>query len=193
MKIINRFTHITTALMLAGALHGNAQEFKEGESIKTQLKNGTAPGLKFAPNTAKPALRAAADKSETQESTISQIRKGTLKDVRFAPGTGATRSTSSSARNSLKAASANTLPSDQKASEIKPVIVPQGRLPLQEGATRPDGSAALPDKGVTPTEKGTQRPMTVKINAVPQEAATPRPGTVQKPATIKADVTPAKQ
>lgn len=192
MKIVNRFTYITAALLFVGALHGNAQEFKEGESIKTQLKNGTAPGLKFAPHTPKPASRTA-DKGETQESTISQIRKGTLKDVRFAPGTGTTRSTSTSARNSLRAASANNIPSDQKASEIKPVIVPQGRLPLQEGATQPDGSAALPDKGVTPTEKGTQRPMTVKINAVPQEATTPRPGTVQKPATVKANSTPAKQ
>ena len=192
MKVMNRFIYITSALMLTGALHAGAQEFKEGESIKTQLKNGTAPGLQFAPNTPKPASRTA-DKGEGQESIISQIRKGTLKDVRFAPGTGAARSTSGMARSSLKAGSANSLPSDQKASELKPVIAPQGRLPLQEGAKAPDAGTAIPEKGVTPAVNGTQRPLTVKLTPVPQEATTPRPGTVQKPATTKANATPVKQ
>lgn len=127
---------IMLAIVLAGVMQVQAQDFKTNESISSQLKKDNAPGLKYAPATFKAAPAAVADKNEGQESMISQIRKGTLKGMRFAEGGGAAKTFQSTSRNTARA-QAGKLSSDQKAGELKPAAVNTPVVPMQGGMTEP--------------------------------------------------------
>lgn len=148
MKNTVKGVAIVLGFLLAGALHTNAQEFKTDESISSQLKNGTAPGLKFGPAARNSARTAATtkDPNEGAETPVAQIRKGTLKGVRFAGGGSTGRSVQRSARSAARVQGAGNLPSDQKAIELKPFSpVKPGVVPTQERAVdAPDSKATLP-------------------------------------------------
>lgn len=158
MKHTIKNSAIVLSILLAGAMQATAQEFKTDESISSQLKNGTAPGLKFGPAAKKSTRIAAAatDPNEGRETQAAQIRKGTLKGVQFAGGGGgAARSMQRSARPAARLQGNSNLPSDQKASVKTPIApVQPGVVPTQSGAAEvKEGKSALPAKPILQSKK----------------------------------------
>lgn len=62
-----------------------AQTENTSERLITQIKNGTVPGWKFAPNA--PAAPVAGKPVAQKESLVTQIRKGTAPGIKFMTGT----------------------------------------------------------------------------------------------------------
>lgn len=144
MKYRFQYGAIVLCLLSAACLQANAQEFKTEESISKQLRNGTTPGLQYSPvSRSARVAKQPADPNEGKESQVSQIRKGTLKGMQFATGGGTTRSIQRTSTARIPAA--GTLPSDQKASDIKPVAPARPPVPPnQEGATEATDTKARP-------------------------------------------------
>lgn len=144
------------SLMLATAAQVKAQEFKTDESIGSQLKNGTAPGLKFGPAASRSTrvAKTTTDPNEGKESQASQIKNGTLKGMKYAGG-GGLRTTQRAARPAARVQTVGNLPSDEKASVQKPITVVKPVLvPTQDGAVEnKDGKPALPAKPILQSKK----------------------------------------
>jgi hypothetical protein len=130
MKAIYKFSIL---LISAGIMHSasaSAQEFKTSESIRTQLKNGTVPGLKYGPESRKPAE----DQPKPKQYTKGEF-KNTLGDGAAQNSGGTARR--SAAPKSLKTSNAKpasgSLPSDTKVPEKadKKIEVPK-LPPMQE-------------------------------------------------------------
>jgi hypothetical protein len=78
-------TFITILMIIFVTATVKAQTENTGERLITQLKNGTVPGWKFAPNV--PAAPTVSKTVEQKESLITQIRKGTAPGMKFLAGT----------------------------------------------------------------------------------------------------------
>lgn len=134
MKYIAQYkSTMVLVVLLMGMIQARAQEFRTDESISSQLRKGTAPGLKYGPASSE-KVRPADDKQQGQESTINQIRKKTLKGMRFAEGGGAARSVRPAARTS---AAGGSLPSEQRAVTPPPAAVHTPSIPAQGGVVDP--------------------------------------------------------
>lgn len=119
---------VCIAMMTGGVL--KAQTFKEGESIREQIKKGTAPGLRFAPQTATEIKKE--PEQRKNESLVSQIRKGTAPGLKFKSGGGTARRSNSS---TTAAAKKGPLPSDLKPSQEQPPAPVKPVVPTQEAET----------------------------------------------------------
>ncbi|WP_276485954.1 hypothetical protein [Paraflavitalea pollutisoli] len=148
---------IVLGILLACTFQSSAQEFKTDESIGSQLKNGTAPGLKFGPSINRSArvAKAAKDPNEGRETAGSLIKRNSLKGVQYAGGGGVARSAQRSIRPAARLQGNSNLPSDQKAVEQKPVTpVNPGILPTQDAAIdSKEGKKALPAKPILQSKK----------------------------------------
>jgi hypothetical protein len=92
MNINNKKALFLFAFVLMTGTLVKAQTENTRERLITQLKNGTAPGLQFAP--AQPAVAPAdnnnTDAQQHKESLVTQIRKGTARGMKFQGGAGVT-------------------------------------------------------------------------------------------------------
>ncbi|MFT3934181.1 MAG: hypothetical protein QM726_11235 [Chitinophagaceae bacterium] len=131
---------IVLLLAVAFTCKLQAQEENTSTKLSDQYKNGTVPGMKFAPaSNAKPVVVAASNEN-TKESIITQIRKGTAPGMKFAPGTSMSSSTARTIAPATIAKSNANLTSDKPApaavKTITPVATPS--LPTQEtGSVKP--------------------------------------------------------
>ena len=128
MKLSNT-TKFFLALIIAPAFCAgvHAQSFKTNESISSQLKKGTVPGLQYAPATAAAHKPAEDNTNAGKESLIDQIRKGTAANLKFKTS----QSGGTAPGNSVMAAQpkyASDLPV-KKAPVTKTVVIP---VPSQE-------------------------------------------------------------
>jgi|SRR5688572_9177850 hypothetical protein len=92
MHIIDKKAMFLFAFVLLTGTLVKGQTENTRERLITQLKNGTAPGLQFAP--AQPVVAPAGNNNsmaqQQKESLITQIRKGTAPGMKFQGGAGVT-------------------------------------------------------------------------------------------------------
>jgi hypothetical protein len=119
---------LIVVMVMGGVL--KAQTFKEGESIREQIKKGTVPGLQFAPVTATEINKE--PEQRKNESLVTQIRKGTAPGMKFKTGGGTTKRSSNSTTATPKK---GPLPSELKPSPEHPPAPIKPVVPTQEAKT----------------------------------------------------------
>ena len=120
-------TFLLILIIIFVAATVKAQTENTSERLITQIKNGTVPGWKFAPNV--PAARVTNDAVEQKESLITQIRKGTAPGMKFMTGTPG----AATAPVTTNRAQTGTLSSEQPVKkEMSKTIVAPPPIPAQE-------------------------------------------------------------
>ena len=150
--IIKCFLLAVCALFGAGLTQ--AQDFRTDESISSQLKTGSVPGLQYGTVPARKKLNT--DRNEGRESSGQQLRNGTMKGMAMAQGSGGARTSVNRGMTKTDASRAGSLPSNQPASaapqqkSVAPAPVPaQGNVTEAE-AMRIEMARPLPK---APTKK----------------------------------------
>jgi hypothetical protein len=116
-----------TAIVTGGMLQ--AQTFNEHESIREQLKKGTAPELKFSPVTSVKPVKEDVSEIQKKESLVTQIRKGTAKGMRFQTGGSAARTITPATQKTTKQ---GPLSSELERPKEQPKVAKPPVIPSQE-------------------------------------------------------------
>jgi hypothetical protein len=122
----------TLYLLLAALAAGyavQAQNENNSERLITQLKNGTAPGLQFAPVQV-PPVAVNETTGNTKDNLITQLRKGTAAGMQFKPVTAAAPPTAHVQRAAT--VPHQPLPSEQQVLQQPVVQTTAPVLPSQE-------------------------------------------------------------
>ena len=116
-------TIISIIIVVFFAVSASAQTENTSARLITQLKNGTAPGLRFAPN-APDAAPATGNALQQKEGLITQIRKGTAPGMKFMTATAGTASIRTA--RTMNSTQVGTLASEQeiKKEALKTVAAP---------------------------------------------------------------------
>ncbi|MBO9633999.1 MAG: hypothetical protein J7578_12865 [Chitinophagaceae bacterium] len=152
---------LITVLCGATAMAQEQQEYNTNQRISDQLKNGTAPGYKFGPQTKARKMDRQPTEAEKSTTLSAQLRSGGLQGANIARGGGS--AVNRTTTNAKRSAAGAQLPSDQKpVAEIKTNTTPGIKEPTQGNVSQPDLKMVVPK-----AEKKT----------VPATGATPRSGT----------------
>lgn len=135
--------------LVAASNHLMAQDdrtsFDKSRKISEQLKNGTAPGMRFAPVTAKKTKPAEPDRAKISTRFSEQLKNGSMPGVNVARGGGGTKSRTLNTNARRNSAGSSKLPSDQQSSQT-PVTTPavDTKQPSQGGMAEPDTKVVVP-------------------------------------------------
>lgn len=160
----NKAFFICVLMILCGfvAAAQEAMEYNTNQRISDQLKNGTAPGYKFGPQSK--AKKVDTKPVETTNTIGRQLKNGGLQGANIARGGGAAANrTATNARRS--AVGSQQLPSDQKASAEMKTGNPAGtnlKEPTQGNVPQPDLKIVVPkaEKKAVPANGGSPRSVT---------------------------------
>lgn len=146
-----RRTYLILCIMLVVASNDlmaqdDRTSYDRSRKISEQLKNGTAPGLKFAPVTAKKVKHEEPDRVKISSRFSEQLKKGSLPGTNVAPGGGGvTRSRSLNINARRSNAGSSKLPSDEHAVKTPETTPAVGvKQPSQGGVTEPDVKVVVP-------------------------------------------------
>jgi hypothetical protein len=141
MNIQNKKAFLLLAVTLMTGTLLKAQTENTRERLIDQLKNGTAPGLLFAPEqpTVANANNNIKNVQQQRESLITQIRKGTAPGMKFqvnnSPATARTITPVSDPKTSV--AKQGPLASEMDIPKEPPTTVVRPVLPTQEASAEP--------------------------------------------------------
>lgn len=119
--------------------------FDRSRKISDQLKNGTAPGMKFAPVSHKKTPLKQPNRAEVSTRFSEQLKNGSQPGVNVARGGGGSNSRTLNTNSRRNSAGSSKLPSDQPSSKI-PVTTPavDVKQPAQGGVAQPDLKGVAP-------------------------------------------------
>ena len=119
--------------------------FDKSRKISDQLKNGTAPGMKFAPVSHKRTPLKQPNRAEVSTRFSEQLKNGGQPGVNVARGGGGAKSRSLNTNARKSNAGSSKLPSDQpssKAAATTPAV--DVKQPSQGGVAQPDLKGVAP-------------------------------------------------
>ena len=119
--------------------------FDRSRKISDQLKNGTAPGMKFAPVSHKRTPLKQPDRTVVSTRFSEQLKNGSQPGVNVARGGGGTKSRTLNTNARRSSAGSSKLPSDEQSSKMP------AKAPAADAKQPSQGGVAQPDlKGVAP-------------------------------------------
>ncbi|MGN6417866.1 MAG: hypothetical protein ACTHMC_10265 [Pseudobacter sp.] len=147
MRRINLLLCIITLVVANNNLmaQDDRTSFDKSRKISDQLKNGTAPGMRFAPVTHKKVKREEPDRAKISTRFSEQLKNGTLEGNNVARGGGGTKSRTINTNARRSNAGSSKLPSDQQSSktpETTPAV--DVKQPSQGGVAQPDLKVVVP-------------------------------------------------
>jgi len=105
-------------------------KFNTNQRISDQLKNGTAPGLKFGPKAKQSVIVSRPTEAEKAGSIKTQLKNGNVPGMNVARGgSGSARSLSNNSK--MRSSASGKLPSESNAAVLKPSPVAQPKTPDQ--------------------------------------------------------------
>lgn len=139
MKLIYRSRLIITlAVVLAGIIQAQAQEFKTNVSIREQMINGTVPGAQYGPKAIKSFQQAAVlNTNKNKQSLSEQIKNGTLGGLPVAAGSGGGHTFKANVQAAKAGGAPKPMASEAKQEvkqeAVKAITLPgQGKEPVAE-------------------------------------------------------------
>ncbi|HVK48470.1 MAG TPA: hypothetical protein VM488_11510 [Pseudobacter sp.] len=119
--------------------------FDRSRKISDQLKNGTAPGMKFAPVSNKRTPLKQPDRTVVSTRFSEQLKNGSQPGVNVARGGGGTKSRTLNTNARRSSTGSSKLPSDEQSSKM-PAKAPavDAKQPSQGGVAQPDLKGVVP-------------------------------------------------